>query len=326
MINKETLKVEYQSQRARATAFLEEFKHQFSMLIHNAGVSLGVPLEGRVKTLESILEKVDRKGVTIMSCSDFTDYIGLRAITLFQKDVNTICKLIEKTFPVSAREDKEKLLESSNFGYLSRHYILALPRGWKKMPGFTGLDFKVEVQVRTLAQHIWATAAHVLQYKKEKDVPSQISRSIYRVAALLETVDLEFNRVLEERDAYVNSKESTQSSTILDADNLKLILDQSFPIQNRTETEKYSELLEDLQAFNIVDVRSLKEVVSKHKDAVMRMEKVRVEEVQSDSKNNFHNSERIKKGVFYTHVGLIRNVMGLEFGKKWHEYIGNRRR
>lgn len=55
---------------------------------------------------------------------------------------------------------------------------------------------KAEVQVRTVTQHVWAAASHVLQYKQEASVPLPVRRSIYRVSALLETVDLEFERVL----------------------------------------------------------------------------------------------------------------------------------
>ena len=30
--------------------------------------------------------------------------------------------------------------------------------------------------------------------------------------------------------------------------------------------------------------------------------------------------ERIKKGVFYGHVGLVREALDFEFGENWREY------
>jgi putative GTP pyrophosphokinase len=217
-------------------------------------------------------------------------------------------------------------LEQSRFGYLSRHYVIGLRKAWKKIPGFSGLDFKVEIQVRTLSQHIWAAASHVLQYKKEADVPPAVARSIHRVAALLETVDLEFERVLDEREVYARSAGATESSTVLDADNIKLILDKFFPPENKQEPENYSALLSDLRHFKIVTVEQLRHFLEKHREAVVKKEKETLTEYQNQNAIQVTplkrwDAERVARGVFYTHVGLARVALGVGFGEDWDAFM-----
>ena len=98
--------------------------------------------------------------------------------------------------------------------YQSLHYIIRIPKHWLKVSTFADLgELKAEIQLRTLAQHIWAATSHKLQYKHEDSVPPPIRRSIYRVSALLETVDLEFERVLAERGTYI---EESAKGTVQD--------------------------------------------------------------------------------------------------------------
>ncbi len=148
-------------------------------------------MEGRVKSLASIEEKIERKGLTLQSVTALDDLIGVRAILLFRKDLKIADKLISKTFHVLHKEDTATRLADDSFGYQSQHYVVQLPKSWSKIPSFSELGtIRVELQVRTLAQHIWAAASHKLQYKKENSVPPPLRRAISRVSALLETVDL----------------------------------------------------------------------------------------------------------------------------------------
>jgi len=316
----EELQANYRSIEPLARTFLAEFTHQFSALLSKAEIKLGVPLESRVKDWHSLAAKIDKKSLKLDTCINLTDLIGVRAITLFKRDVASLVRLIEKTFPVQEKEDKADNLEQNRFGYLSQHFIVKLPRAWKKIPGFPGPDFIVEIQVRTLSQHIWAAASHHLQYKKEADVPPVVTRSIHRVAALLETVDLEFERVLEERARYMKSPRATDATSNLDTDNIKLLLDQSFPAENRDEDEAYSELLSDLRAFNITTVEALSKLIETYKNAALKAEAEAIEDVQSQTKPIGTTTERTRRGVFFTHIGLARQLLVEKFGKKWNDF------
>jgi hypothetical protein len=62
-------------------------------------------------------------------------------------------------------------------------------------------------------------------------------------------VDLEFERVLEQRAKYTKSPQAVEASTSLDADNLRLLLKQSLPPENEEIDEIYSDVLKDLREF-----------------------------------------------------------------------------
>jgi putative GTP pyrophosphokinase len=59
-------------------------------------IPLGVPIECRVKKWESIIEKTKRKSLNVYSVVDIPDFVGLRLMLLFSRDVEKVCDLISK--------------------------------------------------------------------------------------------------------------------------------------------------------------------------------------------------------------------------------------
>jgi len=178
--------------------------------------------------------------------------------------------------------------------------------------------------VRTLAQHIWAAASHKLQYKHEESVPLPLRRSIYRVSALLETVDLEFSRVLEERDEYIRTQlERAAAHDKLDVNIVESILDDVLPAKSKDDgAEDYSELLVDLQHFNIDTRGALQTLLSEHLDAILQADAREVSDKLGGGEEDYDDepgerlSDRLARGVFYTHVGLTRQALGEKFGEE----------
>lgn len=293
-------------------ALLEQLEHLFS----EHGVSLGVPMEGRVKSWSSIAEKLSRKSLALKAIEDLDDLIGIRVILLFRPDLPRVDKLVRETFNVVSAEDTAKRLSENQFGYQSQHYVLRIPNAWRDIPSFSRLgNLKVEIQVRTLAQHIWAAASHKLQYKHETNVPLQLRRAIHRVSALLETVDLEFERVLDERTAYMQREvEGLSPAEPLNVDIVRLILTELFPAQNRKESEDYAELLDDLTHFGIKTVDSLRRLLVKHMEAVLR-EDAKVAADQDQEIDYFDPiQENVIPRVYFTCTGLARQALREEFG------------
>lgn len=299
-------------------AMVEQLDH----LVGACGLTLGVSIESRVKTWSSIAEKLERKRLEPKKLDEIEDLVGLRVIFLFQRDLELFHCHLGKTFNVVSAEDTSERLADAQFGYKSQHYILSLPAEWDRIPSLNGLTLqKVEVQVRTLAQHIWATASHKLQYKHEESVPLPLRRSIYRVSALLETVDLEFTRVLEQRDEYVK-KQAVQASAEdgLDVNVIESVLDEILPAKNKDAgAEDYSELLVDLQHFNIGTRGALASLLSTHKSAILSAD---AQEVRRRSgSRHADNSEagerltkRLAQGIFFKHIGLVRAALSEQFG------------
>ncbi|MDI7259042.1 MAG: RelA/SpoT domain-containing protein [Thermodesulfobacteriota bacterium] len=195
------LQHEYHDLAPVAKRFAEMLVREIHKMTVRHDIPLAVPIEHRVKTWSSVEGKLKRNPFHGASLSELHDLIGIRLILLFKRDISRTCDLIDKTFQVQGRRDKGEDLSYEQFGYQSFHMIAKPPKTWLSVPSFEEFrHLEAEIQVRTLAQHMWAAASHKLQYKQEDAVPPPIKRSIHRVSALLETVDLEFERVLGERE------------------------------------------------------------------------------------------------------------------------------
>ena len=316
------LRAEYLREAPRAERLRVALLEQVSRLLKDKQVSLGVPLESRVKSLESLCEKVERKSLALDRLVDLTDFVGLRIILLFRRDLDVAHSLITRAFRLLSSEDVATRLDEMHFGYQSLHMIVRLPEHWLAVPTLADLgDIKAEFQIRTLAQHIWAAASHELQYKHEASVPPPIRRSIHRVSALLETVDLEFDRVLSERVSYVANANPSTSDEILNVDLLAAVLNESFPPENRDGSEPYAKLLEELSFFQIKTAGDLRRLVKSHKEAVAASEAFQLQSRMGDQVPMGTTKERMDAGVFFTHVGLTREVLRNEFGDRFDDYL-----
>ena len=109
------------------------------------------------------MPKIERKSLEVKDIKSLPDLIGIRSILLFRTDLERVEKLILETFNVLSSEDTAKRLGEAQFGYQSQHYVLRLPEPWLAIPSMADLgELQVDIQVRTLAQHIWAAASHKL--------------------------------------------------------------------------------------------------------------------------------------------------------------------
>ncbi|MCZ8093105.1 MAG: hypothetical protein O9331_06390 [Acidovorax sp.] len=309
--------VEYQDNSSRYERLRSAVVEQVANLLSQSDLTLGVPIESRIKSLSSINEKLQRKAISLTSVSELHDLIGVRVILLFKRDLNAAVGLLRKTFDVESIEDTGKRLGDAEFGYQSQHLILKIPSTWTSVPSLSNLsDLFVEVQVRTLAQHIWAATSHKLQYKSEVAVPPPIRRAINRASALLETVDLEFDRVLVERETYIQQEsKSADAGAPLNVDSLATLLDRLFPPANKSEAEPYALLLEELQKLGVSTAADFEKLFEKWHTDVVKKEASRVAaEAKEAEEAGVEPTARVARGVFFTHLGLARAVLRNEFG------------
>lgn len=319
----QVLRIQYQDNLSRAERLRETVVQQFSELLNTKGLTLGVPMESRVKTWNSIEEKLERKSLEIESIFALQDLIGVRAIFLFRSDLIHALNLIEQNFDIISREDTATRLSESEFGYQSQHFIVKIPKKWLSLPSLANLgEFFVELQARTLAQHIWAAASHKLQYKQEAGVPPPLRRSINRVSALLETVDLEFERVLEERQRYVEETALTpQDREPLNIETLTSILNEILPPENKKAVEPYADLLSDLTNLGINTSEKLHKLISENIAAAIERDKELVLEHREMGRSEEEPEviERVARGVFFAHVGLVREALRIQLGEVANE-------
>lgn len=322
MVGQEALKSSYDDVVGTAERFRSRLLQEIEELLRQVGVVLAIPIESRVKTFDSVQQKIRRLELSCQTASELDDLVGLRLILLFKRDVDSVCHALAQTFDILRTEDTGIRLGQTEFGYQSIHIQLQAPAAWRALPSFALFsDLTAEVQVRTISQHAWAAASHVLQYKHEAAIPAPVRRSIHRVSAFLETVDLELERVLVEREDYAREIDQLDWTATLDVDVLDHTLNNNLPVANRTEAEDYSSLLTELNDSNITTVGDLQAFLDKFKDRALEADS-RILAVSPDI--NWTGDEttisvegmyyqvqksRFDEGVFFSYVGLVREML-----------------
>ena len=175
----------------------EAFETEIPSHLRQWGV-LDYRVEARVKKRGSFEEKVRRDPTRPV-----LDMVGLRIMTFFRSDIPQVEKMTRRLFEVAEDSyiDKGDLLSDASFGYRSVQFI-ARTRG-----DGVGGDFEaglpVEVQIRTMLDHVWAEVEHDFRYKPQHEAPSaEINRRFALTAALLEQADRnldDIRRALEDR-------------------------------------------------------------------------------------------------------------------------------
>ncbi len=319
------LQQEYQDIVPVANQLAQTITAELRHLLHHNGISTAVPLECRVKTWDSIEQKFVRVNYDCVrirfsgaSLSDLTDLVGIRVIALFKRDVQKVLGIIEKTFKVVHSEDLAKRQAVDQFGYASMHYQVRVPESWLAVPTFRAFrSFQAEVQVRTLAQHMWAAASHELQYKQEESVPEHMRRAIHRISSLLETVDTEYDRLLNERDQYRSQIQSETHDRGLNSDVLEAILDSRLPRKNKHGYEPYSMLVWELRKLGVTRTKHLEELIARRlPEAVEEDQRI----VGRHHPGSIRETES-KNDVFFTHTGLLTIMLEKEYGIGFHSRI-----
>lgn len=160
-------------------------------------------ITSRLKTRNSLSKKLSRKQ-NYKNISDITDIIGCRIITYFEDEVDKIATIIENEFDVDIDNsvDKRKI-DFDRFGYLSLHYVVKINSKRLKLTEYKKFkDLKFEIQIRSILQHSWAEIEHDIGYKGKFSIPNVVKRRFSRIAALLETADIEFVRLKDELSKY----------------------------------------------------------------------------------------------------------------------------
>lgn len=175
--------------RDKRQELLQLDNHVFELIsqtLKQQGIELN-SIEHRIKTVDSLAGKLERKGEKYRQLSDITDLVGLRIVTFYTDDVDKVAAIISQLFDIDWANsvDKRKLHDLNSFGYNSLHYICNLHGG----------SFPFEIQIRTALQHTWSAIEHDIGYKGAVKLPPQYRRQFSRLAGMLELADDEFSRL-----------------------------------------------------------------------------------------------------------------------------------
>ena len=126
-------------------------------------------IESRIKTPQSIIGKLQRKGFAVSPESareHLQDIAGVRVICCYIDDIYALADLLTVHKDFHLVKTKDYIKNPKPGGYRSLHLIVSVPiflQDGKR-------NMTVEVQLRTIAMDFWASLEHKLRYKK--DIPA----------------------------------------------------------------------------------------------------------------------------------------------------------
>lgn len=208
-------------------------------------------VEGRVKDREEAIRKFSIKYQKALEANNqeyeikdhITDLIGLRAVCLYEDDVENAARVLSDHFDVIEVTDKISSVESTedSFGYKGLHMDLKLNKDRATLPEYLPYsDFQFEIQIRTIIQDSWSVLDHKIKYKRS--IPNKLKRRINTLSALFELADREFREI---RDA--TTRLETKAVEHKDEDPL---------VNGEDETAQENAKQKGLNAFNFLKVAS----------------------------------------------------------------------
>ena len=187
-MNGEELRKEYD----RRLSDFERMKNEIAKSLQQSIDHKKIPLDavnGRVKAFGSFMKKIQKNNFQ-NPFLEINDIVGIRVICLYRDDVAKIKDVVRETFEVISDEDKIESKESDRFGYLSAHVIAKL--GTEQNSSINLHDLPFEIQIRTIAQHAWASISHHLFYKRSDEIPQDQDRDFQALSALFYVADSHF--------------------------------------------------------------------------------------------------------------------------------------
>ena len=231
------------------TLAVEELKVKFNHMIgeyRRAGEYSPIEqVTGRVKTISSILEKRQKKGIAVDDIEkQIEDIAGIRIICQFVEDIYKVAQLIKKRRDMKIKSEKDYISHQKDSGYRSYHiivwYSVETVKGPKTIP--------VEIQIRTLAMDFWATVEHSLQYKYKEHMPERLRERLHNSAETIVILDKEMSSV---RDEIMDAQNSFQIKANIISDILNNIQN-LYKVANKREVVKIQD--EFFRIYNMEDM------------------------------------------------------------------------
>ncbi|WP_028776743.1 GTP pyrophosphokinase [Shimazuella kribbensis] len=174
----------------------------------------------RLKTPESILKKIVKKGVDPSFHAiqkSIRDIAGIRITCSFVDDIYKVSDMIQHQQDISVVEIKDYIQNPKPNGYQSLHLIIQIPIFMSDRTE----HMYVEIQIRTIAMDFWASLEHKIYYKYDRDIPQHIQDGLKEAAsqaAMLDRKMQQLNREInilkqqnpEEDDVYLSNKHLQQ--------------------------------------------------------------------------------------------------------------------
>lgn len=165
---------------------LEVLNEEFSILYAHNPIH---HVESRLKSTNSIIEKLRRKGCEISMESakrNINDIAGIRVVCCYIDDVYRVEEMLLRQSDMELVKRQDYIAEPNYNGYRSLHLDLRVPIFLSDHTE----SVLAEVQIRTVAMDFWASLEHDIRYKKDKaTLPEGINEQMLACADEIAVID-----------------------------------------------------------------------------------------------------------------------------------------
>jgi len=169
-------------------------KDRIGQAIRQLGIS--AQITHRTKTIDSLLRKLLLK--KHHSYDTLPDKLGVRIIVRYLHEPARIITALGAALDCQEIDTKADQLDADQVGYRATHVTIRLRTTDAQATTYPPTQYFAELQLHTLAQHLWADMSHDIFYKNKEATDTRLQRRIYLLAGLIEVADNEFTRIDED--------------------------------------------------------------------------------------------------------------------------------
>ena len=187
----------YRSALKVAVTQMEILDEEFAGLYDHSPIH---HIEYRIKTLDSIVDKLKRRGHEVSIDNIYAhiqDVAGIRVICNYLDDIYYLRGLLTRNESFRVIREVDYIKQPKDTGYRSLHLIVEVPfvisEGTLKLP--------VEIQLRTIAMDMWASLEHELRYKSERQWGDEDAKRLRLCSDAIFEIDREMQNIYQGNDA-----------------------------------------------------------------------------------------------------------------------------
>ena len=183
----------YRSALKVAVTQMEILDEEFARMYDHSPIH---HIEYRIKSLDSIVDKLRRRGydVTIDNIyAHIQDLAGIRVICNYMDDIYYLRSLLTRCESFRVIREVDYIKEPKPSGYRSLHLVVNVPivisEGTMVLP--------VEIQLRTIAMDMWASLEHELRYKSDRKFTDEDAARLRLCSDAISEIDQEMQDIYQ---------------------------------------------------------------------------------------------------------------------------------
>ena len=183
----------YRSALKVAVTQMEILDEEFARMYDHSPIH---HIEYRIKSLDSIVDKLRRRGydVTIDNIyAHIQDLAGIRVICNYMDDIYYLRSLLTRFESFRVIREVDYIKEPKPSGYRSLHLVVNVPivisEGTMVLP--------VEIQLHTIAMDMWASLEHELRYKSDRKFTDEDAARLRLCSDAISEIDQEMQDIYQ---------------------------------------------------------------------------------------------------------------------------------